>query len=105
MDVQVIILGDPNQFGAIGDSFNGMPCDEESVISRGESALCGRDDEDSKFEESSAFVVVVVASLRAGGPSEPLGEPAEWVPPGWVEVYSGVLIAAVIVADTRPAHW
>ena len=35
MDVQVIILGDPNQFGAIGDSFNGMPCNEESVISRG----------------------------------------------------------------------
>ena len=35
MEVQVIVLGDVNQHPAIGDSFNGMPCDEKSVMRRG----------------------------------------------------------------------
>ena len=35
MGVQFIILGDRNQHPAIGDSFNGMDCDEDSVMARG----------------------------------------------------------------------
>ena len=35
MGVQFIVLGDRNQHLAIGDSFNGMPCDESSVCERG----------------------------------------------------------------------
>ena len=35
MGVQFIVLGDRNQHPAIGDSFNGMPCDERSVLERG----------------------------------------------------------------------
>ena len=35
MGVQFIVLGDRNQHPAIGDSFNGMPCDERSVLWRG----------------------------------------------------------------------
>ena len=34
MGVQFIVLGDRNQHPAIGDSFNGMPCDEISVYER-----------------------------------------------------------------------
>ena len=35
MGVQFIVLGDPNQHPAIGDSFNGVACDEDSVEDRG----------------------------------------------------------------------
>ena len=35
MGVQFIVLGDRNQHPAIGDSFNGMPCDEASLSKRG----------------------------------------------------------------------
>ena len=35
MGVQFIVLGDRNQHLAIGDSFNGIPCDERSVLERG----------------------------------------------------------------------
>ena len=36
MGVQFIVLGDRNQHLAIGDSFNGVPCDEDSVYERWE---------------------------------------------------------------------
>ena len=35
MGVQFIVLGDRNQHPAIGDSFNGTPCDEASLTKRG----------------------------------------------------------------------
>ena len=35
MGVQFIILGDRNQHPAIGDSFNGMACDEDNIMEMG----------------------------------------------------------------------
>ena len=47
MGVQFIVLGDPNQHPAIGDSFNGVACDPDSVEDRG-----GEDRENNNWIKS-----------------------------------------------------